>query len=346
MNFLKSILFGVNLIVILFTILSYIAPFVDPSKFYFFSFFGLAFPVLLIANVFFVVYYIVYDIKKSIFSIVIIIAGFQFINDYISFNKSDKNISSIGTFLVMSYNVNQGHYLYKNKIKKNDFSGFLNKQNPQILLLQEKNSKRIDEELKGLKNYDYFHKIGNKGAAIFSKFPIINKGEIDFNTVTNSCLWADVVAFDDTVRVYSVHFESNQISKQTENLVNDIENDKTIQSKNIKTILSKYKTFVQLRAKQVSLVTKHIKTSPYKVIVGGDFNDPPISYTYNQFARILKDAFKEKGFGLGISYAGKIPFLRIDYLFVSENILVKQFETLKSKYSDHYPIKMRVKINH
>ena len=346
MKLLRSIVFGVNLIVIVFTILSYIAPFVNPSKLWFFSFFGLAFPVLLIANIFFVTYYLVYDKKKSIFSLIIIIAGYQFINEFIAFKKSDRNSSLSGTFSVMSYNVNQGNYLYKNKIKKNILSGFMKKENPDILLLQEKNSNRIEEELRDLKDYIYLHKIGKKGAAIYSKFPIINKGEVDFNTNTNSCLWADIVTFNDTIRVYSVHFESNQISKSTENLMERIEKDRTIQPKNIKTILAKYKTFVQLRAKQVSIVTRHIKTSPYKIIVGGDFNDPPMSYTYNQFANILKDAFKEKGFGLGISYAGIIPFLRIDYLFVSENIVVMEFETLRSKYSDHFPIKIRVRINH
>lgn len=345
MKFFKSIIFGINIFVVFFTILSYIAPFVNPSKLWFFSFFGLAFPFLLIANIFFIVYYLVYDIKKSFLSIVVIVLGYQFINEYIAFNNSGETISQTGAVSVMSYNVNQGSYLYKKKIAKKILSGFINKENPDILLLQEKNSRRIDQELKDVSGYEYHNIIGKKGAAIFSKFPIINKGEIDFNTNTNSCLWADIVIENDTIRVYSVHFESNQISKPTEDLMQNIEKDRIIQSKNIRTILSKYKTFVQLRARQVAKVKKHIVESSYKIIVGGDFNDPPMSYTYNQFAKILKDAFKEKGFGLGISYAGIIPFLRIDYLFVSDNIIITDFKTLKSKYSDHFPIKIDVFIN-
>ncbi|HEB61582.1 MAG TPA: hypothetical protein ENI82_00370 [Bacteroidetes bacterium] len=341
MKFFRSIIFGINLIVVVFTILSYIAPYVNPAKLWFFSFFGLAFPVLLIANIFFIIYFLIYDVKKSLLSLLVIIGGYQFINEFVAFNRPEKT-SIPGTFSVMSYNVNQGFYLYKNKIKKKILTGFLNEQNPDILLLQEKNSIRIDQELRGLKGYAHYHIIGNKGAAIFSKFPIIHKGEVNFNTNTNSCLWADIIVNEDTVRVYSIHFESNQISQPTEDLMEDIEKDRTIQSKNIRTILSKYKTFVQLRAKQVTNVRKHLMGSPYKVIVGGDFNDPPMSYTYDQFANTLKDAFKEKGFGLGISYAGTIPLLRIDYLFVSRDIAVTEFETLRSKYSDHYPIKIKV----
>ena len=342
MKLIRLMIFGLNLIVIVFTIMSYIAPYVNPAKLWFFSFFGLGFPILLIANILFIIYYLFYDIKKIVFSILILIVGYQYINEFIAFNNSEDTVSGQGYFSVMSYNVNQGSYLYKKKIGNNILSGFIKKQNPDILLLQERNSKRIDKELSNLDGYKYRNMIDKRGAAILSKFQIIDKGEVDFSTNTNSCLWADIVINKDTLRVYSVHFESNQISKSTENLMEDIEKDRTIQSKNIFTILSKYKTFVQLRAKQVSKVIKHIKSSPYKIIAGGDFNDPPISYTYNQFSNILKDAFKEKGFGLGISYAGIIPFLRIDYLFVSENIKVSEFKTLRIKYSDHFPIRVKM----
>ncbi len=338
MKLIKSIIYGINIIVVVFTLLAYIAPYVNPAHFWIFSFFGLGFTFLLILNVLFIIYYFIYNWKRSLLSIIVLIVGFNHIGEVISFNTNKASPKNSGAITVMSYNVNQGSYLYKKRIKKYRLSRFLNSQSPDILLLQEKNSKRINQELDSLINYKFYYTLGNKGVAIFSKFKIIDKGEIDFNTNTNSCLWADLVIGNDTVRVYSVHFESNQISKPTAELVSDIEKDQTIQSKNIRSILSRYKTFVKYRAKQVDKVKAHIKKSPFMVIIGGDFNDPPLSYTYRQFSDLLQDAFKEKGLGFGITYAGQIPLLRIDYIMASRGIDIIDFHRIKRKYSDHFPI--------
>ena len=61
------------------------------------------------------------------------------------------------------------------------------------------------------------------------------------------------------------------------------------------------------RAKQADLIEASINTSPYPVIVCGDFNDTPCSYAYNTISTTLKDAFVESGNGFGRSYIGAFP---------------------------------------
>ncbi|MCK7541003.1 MAG: endonuclease/exonuclease/phosphatase family protein [Marinilabiliales bacterium] len=92
------------------------------------------------------------------------------------------------------------------------------------------------------------------------------------------------------------------------------------------------------RALQVDRVRRHIETSPYPVIVTGDFNDTPISYTYRIMRRGLKDAFVEAGYGAGFTYRGKYPPNRIDYILYNEEFHCNDFDIVKVRYSDHYPI--------
>jgi len=93
------------------------------------------------------------------------------------------------------------------------------------------------------------------------------------------------------------------------------------------------------RAMQAQIISKIIKENenPY-VIVCGDFNDTPISYTRHKIKGNLRDAFVDSGFGLGITY-NKYRFLfRIDYILHSDNIKSYNCTVGDLKDSDHYPL--------
>ena len=78
---------------------------------------------------------------------------------------------------------------------------------------------------------------------------------------------------------------------------------------------------------------------PYKIIVCGDLNDTPYSYTYEQISEILLNSFEEKGRGFGFTYNGKLSMLRIDNIFADSELSIKSFKTLNTiSYSDHYPL--------
>jgi endonuclease/exonuclease/phosphatase family metal-dependent hydrolase len=80
------------------------------------------------------------------------------------------------------------------------------------------------------------------------------------------------------------------------------------------------------------------------VLVCGDFNDTPMSYTYNQFQNKLTDGFREASWGLGSTYNGRIPAGRIDYIFRSEGIECSDFKIFQNNFSDHKPIRCRIVI--
>jgi endonuclease/exonuclease/phosphatase family metal-dependent hydrolase len=95
----------------------------------------------------------------------------------------------------------------------------------------------------------------------------------------------------------------------------------------------------KIRAKQAQVIDGIIKgnKNPY-IIVCGDFNDTPISYSRHKIKGNLHDAFVDSGFGLGITY-NKYRFLfRIDYILHSDNIKSYNCSVGKLKNSDHYPL--------
>jgi len=97
------------------------------------------------------------------------------------------------------------------------------------------------------------------------------------------------------------------------------------------------KNAFHLRAEQVEMVAQHIEKSPYPVVLAGDFNDIPASWSYHQLTQHLNDAFKS-GKGYGQTYIGSIPGFRIDYIMHSDEFSPYNFTTGDVEYSDHYPI--------
>ena len=89
---------------------------------------------------------------------------------------------------------------------------------------------------------------------------------------------------------------------------------------------------------QVDDVSQHINNSPYPVIVCGDFNDTPVSYTYHQLSKNLNDAFVESGKGINYTYSGILPVFRIDYILYDDFFKSHDYNVNKIKISDHYPV--------
>ena len=178
------------------------------------------------------------------------------------------------------------------------------------------------------------------GKIIFSKYPIINKQTIrNFPYSYNSNFqYADIVKGTDTIRVFNCHLQSLRFSSTNLGYIQNpsIKTDTDIeQSKNL---LSKFKTGFQKRMSQADKVRIEIDKSPYPVIVCGDFNDVPNSYPYEKIGNGLQDAFVMKGAGIGRTFSGISPTLRIDNIFVDKRYSVQQFTRIAEKLSDHFPI--------
>ncbi|WP_317897337.1 endonuclease/exonuclease/phosphatase family protein [Aurantibacillus circumpalustris] len=187
-----------------------------------------------------------------------------------------------------------------------------------------------------LRKYDHW------GIATFSKYPIIKKGKIVFNTTANNiCIYSDIVVGKDTLRVYNVHLQSVSFSKKDNQFLDDVISQNTNaadEMSNSKNILRRLKNAFLKRTMQVDMIVLHMKLCPYKIVLCGDFNETAASYSYQQLSKKLNDAFVEKGLGFGRTYAGKWPKFRIDYILHDKRLNVSKFKRSDETYTDHYPI--------
>jgi endonuclease/exonuclease/phosphatase family metal-dependent hydrolase len=74
------------------------------------------------------------------------------------------------------------------------------------------------------------------------------------------------------------------------------------------------------------------------VISCGDFNDTPSSFSYYVGTKGFKDAFISSGFGIGRTYNGPIPALRIDFIMYKAPLSPLRTRVIKNPVSDHFPV--------
>ena len=143
----------------------------------------------------------------------------------------------------------------------------------------------------------------------------------------------------DTVRVFNIHLASIRLQESDIGFVlNPDFNDQKSFTNQSATIYAKLTDAFVLRELQMKNVISDINSCPYPIILCGDFNDTPSSYVYTSLNKHLTDTFIIKGNKLSRTYAGNIPFLRIDYIFTSKHFKVNYFERVKKNYSDHFPL--------
>jgi len=363
--FIKFI-FIANVFFSLLLIISYLTPYFDPEKFWIIAFVGLLYPYLVIINLLLVLLWLV-KLKKFIFlPLLSLIIGYSNLTSLYRINFSkEKSIDSKFTLLsynVRLFNIYEFKRFDKNKTKpRNQIISYIVDKKPDIICFQEfffdKSGyyKTVDTILKA-NNMNYFYSsinISNEkyyysGVATFSKYPIINKGILTYSEKSaNKSIFTDLVVESDTIRIFNVHLESNRLNKTDENFYQDFlsQNDQNEIKKGTKKILSKFKRAFIKRSFQAKELQKYIELSPYPVIVCGDFNDTPISFTYRTISKKLNDAFKENGKGFGITYNGKFPSYRIDYILYDDNLISTFYQKDNLKISDHYPIIAKFKIN-
>jgi len=178
------------------------------------------------------------------------------------------------------------------------------------------------------------------GLMIFSRYPIINKKTLSFppHNYNSNFQYADIVKDGDTVRVFNIHLQSLKFSDGNLAYIDNptLESKKDLQRS--KSLISKFKHGFLQRQLQADRIKAEMDKSPYPVIVCGDFNDVPNSYAYQTIGSGMQNAFVEKGTGLGRTFSGIAPTLRIDNIFAAKAFTVNQFLRIPIKLSDHFPI--------
>ena len=203
-----------------------------------------------------------------------------------------------------------------------------------VLLLQEVlplHDKGMRNALKTAGNYRKHFMVKRKSVAILAH-DMTQVGS-SFTTY-NGFLVADVPTRLGTIRFISAHLESNRISGD----VGQIGNSKDVQQEldRAESMLRSYGRTARTRAAQAREIKKYIDESPHPVILGGDLNDVPASYAYQRIRTArMRDAWVEAGTGLGATFTGPLPGLRIDFLMVDTSLSVSEVELIDTGYSDH-----------
>jgi endonuclease/exonuclease/phosphatase family metal-dependent hydrolase len=335
-SWISKIAFFFNKVLAILTISAYLLPFLSPKLFPFLSVLTLSLPFFLFLNFVFFVIWVLQLKRKFLLSAFILLIGITFINKFYRFSEI-KTVEESTDFTLMSFNVrlfNLYEWLPAKDIPE-QITKVIQDYNPDILCLQEY-SPNEDVRLRNF-THKYIKVEGGKnkyGQAIFSKYEIINKGEINFPNSSNNVIYADIVQNIDTIRVYSMHLQSIKISTDIHEKIDENKS---------RFIFKRISTAFKEQQLQSELIQEHYKSCKFPKIVCGDMNNSAFSYVYSNIKEDMKDAFEQAGTGFGASYNFKFYPARIDYVFVENNIKVKEFKTDDSvELSDHFPVYARL----
>lgn len=354
-KFVYKILLIVNIALALLLLIVYLSVYVSPATSWIFAFMALIYPMVLILNIIFILVWIFFRKWLFLISLFCILIGWNSLKKIFQLQlKRSVPEPTENTISVLTYNVRLFNYYQWNKDTASwqKILSFVQDEDPDIVCFQEFITlPGTHHDLKNLKNtlapLSYSHvyytdrvprKI-NFGMATFSKYPIINKEMIDFKESLNGSICSDLLINGDTIRVYNCHLQSIRLRRDYNDLLDSlIFNYSEKQLDELKYISVRMKEAYIQRADQAEIMARHIRSSPYPVIVCGDFNDTPVSYAYQKISRKLKDAFIESGSGIGSTFRGSLPYARIDYILYSPPFQAYHYHTRKIHWSDHFPV--------
>ena len=329
LSFGYKVLFFFNNIFAILLLFAYLTSYISPASLPILAILNFSIPILWGINLLFALIWLL-KLKKHIFlSLIVIALGWFHFQKLFVFSKADE-VKDEG-LKVMSYNIMQFYNLEdKKKSTHEDIKAFVIIENPAILCLQEL-KKTKQPVLNYFKYKTSYSSEQNLQTAIYSQYPIFNQKLFDFGISNNSAVMADIVVKKDSIRVFSVHFESLNIDM--------IKNQ--LEEKMLKRL---QKTFSR-QIDQFEMLNDHISSSPYPVIFCADMNNTAMSYLYRQVIdEGLKDTFLESGYQYGNTFNFKKLPLRIDMIFIDENLKSFNFKNYTVNYSDHFPVMVEIQL--
>jgi endonuclease/exonuclease/phosphatase family metal-dependent hydrolase len=333
-------------------ILSAWLPFINPRQLWPAGPIGLIFPLCWCLNLLFIPFWI---IRKKRFYLLSVAGILLTLNAaYHSFGLhpggNDKSEFTVMTFNTSSMGLKD--YVEDTALKSRIYHT-LQEASPDILCLQEfytNEREGFTDHIIGLKeslHYPYHYFTNDKtswntwhyGIVLFSKYPIINAVKIPCGKSTvgsgSSILQADVQINGQTIRILTAQLQSFMFKSSDYSFIHLKDPGNMGEGKSL---AGKMRRTIYKRMEQVSLLASQIAASPYPTIVCGDFNDTPVSYTYNTISDHMQDAFLAKGWGMGRTLSFLSPTLRIDYIMAQSNFNIHSYKTFRQKGFEHFPV--------
>ncbi len=312
---------------------------------------GLIYPVLLISQFLFFIGWIVARNLRFLLPFMLIIIGYPNIKNNVGFHcfaaKQEKSDFRLFTYNVKGFS--NRSFKMNEKSLKSTVLQFAIGNKPDIICMQEyRASKRKPEIIrKNFKSGSYYFRdyYGNKqvkniGLLIISVYPSVGNGFLRFRSGRTFAIYSDLVIKKDTFRIINVHLASISLNSNDLYLLSSpfektADNLEWLQWRKI---YRKLTTAFRLHEQQMDTVKQTIQNSEFPVILCGDFNDTPSSYAYHQAAALLHDSYTDKACLMKSTYAGPLPFLRIDYVFLPPQLQATGYKRYDVQLSDHYAV--------
>ncbi len=353
----------VNIVFVALLLISLSASYISPERIWFLPFNGMTLPLFILINLVFVIIWILRKRHFAVVSLLSIAACLPQLFKLFATNLGKPKIETqlTKTIKVMSYNV-RDFDLYnwsENANSKEKIFQTIKEKNPDVICFQEFYNDTTQEfntiqqlQKLGYKNYSFTRELVLRntdewGIALFSKFPIKEQGNIikqpfktGYGKKPFKGLYADIVIGDTVIRFVNVHLQSIYFGTQDYETIEEFRATQNLDEHGAKNIIIKLKKAFQRRAQQADELKTFLNEQTKPIILCGDFNDLPNSYAANTVSKNMKDAFLDYSFGLGHTYNGKIPFLRIDYMLLTPSFNIHKFQIVNNKISDHFPVYM------
>ena len=361
MKFLKKFfgffIYILNALALIALLLAAFSDYISPFREVFFSYLGLFFPFIFLFNLaLFFVWLFTKQWKLAGLNFLVFLICMGSIHTYFPINRKTNDVPE-DCIKLLTYNVMRfGQPDSKSKEESNKILQFIRHNDADIVCIQEfgvsKNNPKMlteDDVYKTLDKYPYrnIEKFKSPqageifGVVVFSKFPILSEKKVPYESSYNGSIVCELDIRGKKVTLINNHLESNKLSQEERNDYYQMTQEPDSRSLDVFTkMMSKRLTpAFRLRALQAQIVAKVIEENknPY-IIVCGDFNDTPISYTRRKIKGNLRDAFVDSGRGLGITYNRYRFLFRIDYILHSSNIQSYNCTVGKFRTSDHFPV--------
>ncbi len=333
-TFNKFILLS-NIIAVIVLIFAYLLPFIPPKTAVKLSVLSLIVPFLIVVNMLFFFYWLFIAKKQAWLSFFVVLFGYFTFGSIYKISSPSKEKQPKNTLGIMNYNVrlfNKYNWIKADSISQKIIR-FVALEKPDVLCIQE--YQPLQEKLPFKYKFEKLSGTKNKyGQAIFSNYPIVNSGSVNFPNTANNAIYTDLKINTDTIRVYNIHLQSLKINPNPEELTQ--ENSEKL----VKTIGD---AFI-MQQEQAALFLKHQATCKYPTIISGDFNNTAYSYVYKKIKGTHNDAFEIAGNGFGRTYDFSFFPTRIDFILTPPKSKVLQLKTYSVKYSDHFPIQANLQL--
>ena len=365
-RFTKRFFFILNAIASFIFLAACLSPELDPATWWPVSLMGLGFGIIVVTLIAFIFFWLVFKPRYILLSLLPLLIGYKSIATFFAFTTTQKfnyqkeqstiRIAhwNVARFMEWRRNNNKGS---QTRLKMMDQ---IKEQNADVLCFQEfftstdttyyNNMRYVMNEL-GYPHVCFaWSNDGDRqwfGNAIFSRLPIIDSGKIYFphSRFPETVLYADLQHGRDTFRIYTTHLQSLAFKKEDYENIEELKEGQKTALQNSKGIFGKVRRAMVVRKEQADIIKEMLSNDPYPTILTGDFNDVPNSYAYATIKDDkFQDLFLKKGFGIGRTFSGISPTLRIDYIMATKEFEVQQFNRIVRMLSDHYMLVADVRL--